>query len=115
MKQETCESCEVPKPVEAREGRKALWLALGAGALASACCVGPFLLVLLGVGLGAAAWLAKLEPFQPYFATLALAALGVAAWRRRRCGCKLGAGWWAAAVATLLLVTAPWWLAKVLS
>jgi mercuric ion transport protein len=48
---------------------------------ASLCCIGPLVLVLLGVG---GAWvgnLARLEPFRPYF--LAAAALALYfAWRR---------------------------------
>ena len=58
-------------------------LAAGAVAavLASACCLGPLLLVGLGVG---GTWLANLralEPYRPWFLGAALVALGLA-WRR---------------------------------
>lgn len=52
-----------------------------AALLASACCVGPLVLVSLGLG---GAWLANvsaLEPFRPWFLGAAAVAL-VLAWRR---------------------------------
>ena len=57
-------------------------LAVGgiAALLAGACCVGPFVLVSLGIG---GAWLANLqvlEPYRPLFIGVALLALGFA-WR----------------------------------
>jgi mercuric ion transport protein len=48
---------------------------------ASLCCVVPLVLVSLGIG---GAWLASLtalEPYRPWFAISALAALAVAGWR----------------------------------
>lgn len=48
---------------------------------ASLCCVVPLVLVSLGIS---GAWLASLtalEPYRPLFATVALASLGIAAWR----------------------------------
>ncbi|MBI2375506.1 MAG: mercury transporter MerT [Deltaproteobacteria bacterium] len=42
--------------------------------VASACCVGPLVFALLG--LGGAALLVKLEPYRPYFMTLTFALLG---------------------------------------
>ena len=58
-------------------------LALGglAAILASACCLGPLVLVLLGVS---GAWignLTRLEPYRPVFLGAALIALFVAWWR----------------------------------
>ena len=58
-------------------------LALGglAAVLASACCLGPLVLVLLGVS---GAWignLTRLEPYRPFFLSAALIALFFA-WRR---------------------------------
>ena len=58
-------------------------LAVGglAALLAGACCLGPFLLVSVGIG---GAWLANfgaLEPYRPVFIAVALVALGFA-WRR---------------------------------
>ena len=59
--------------------------ALGAGGiatlLAGACCLGPLVLVLLGVG---GAWISKLqllEPYRPIFIAAALACLGWGGWR----------------------------------
>ena len=63
--------------------------------LASACCIGPLLLALLG--LGGAGLLIKLEPWRPYFTVVTLAALGAGFWftyRKPRlvegddCGCE---------------------------
>lgn len=45
---------------------------------ASACCAGPLLLVLLGVGGAWGSRLMALQPLQPYFVALALAAFGFA-------------------------------------
>ncbi|WP_457280933.1 mercuric ion transporter MerT [Polaromonas sp. P5_D5] len=52
--------------------------------LASACCLGPLVLILLGFG---GAWignLALLEPYRPFFIAIALLALGLAGWRLYR-------------------------------
>lgn len=63
--------------------------------LASACCIGPLLLALLG--LGGAGLLIKLEPYRPYFTVAALATLGAGFWFTYRkpkvvegddCGCE---------------------------
>jgi mercuric ion transport protein len=45
---------------------------------ASACCAGPLLLVVLGVGGAWGSRLVALEPAQPYFVALALASFGFA-------------------------------------
>lgn len=54
-------------------------LALVASALAalgaSLCCLGPLVLVLLGVGGAWAGHLTRLEPLRPYFLTAAVLAL----------------------------------------
>lgn len=50
------------------------WGAVGSALVASACCVGPLLLALLGIG--GAGLLLELEPFRPYFVALTLALLG---------------------------------------
>jgi mercuric ion transport protein len=72
------------------------WLAFGGilGALgAASCCVIPFALFLAGVS---GAWignLTALEPYQPIFAAVALAFIGVGAWRlrmKRRVACVDG-------------------------
>lgn len=63
--------------------------------LASACCIGPLLLALLG--LGGAGLLIKLEPYRPYFTVATLGALGAGFWLTYRkpkvtegddCGCE---------------------------
>jgi mercuric ion transport protein len=48
-----------------------------AAVVASACCIGPVVLVLLGVGAFGAS-LAALEPYRPVFLTVTAAFLGVA-------------------------------------
>lgn len=76
--------------------RSSLLGAVGAGVLASACCVGP--LVAIGAGIGGA-WvsqLSALEPYRPIFVALALGALGLAWYREVRrsrepdCDCEEG-------------------------
>ncbi len=53
--------------------------AIVAGGLASACCIGPLMMVALGLG-SASAFIA-LEPYRPIFATFTLALIGWAGWR----------------------------------
>jgi mercuric ion transport protein len=48
---------------------------------ASACCAGPLLLVLLGIGGAWGSQLAGLEPYQPWFIAATLAFLGYAFYR----------------------------------
>jgi mercuric ion transport protein len=63
------------------QGRFALLLAGVAAILASTCCLGPLVLLLLGFS---GAWIGNLtllEPYRPYFLALATVAL-VLAWRR---------------------------------
>jgi mercuric ion transport protein len=50
-----------------------------AGGLASACCVGPLLVVVLG--LGSASAFVALTPYRPLFAGLTLVLLAWAGWR----------------------------------
>ncbi len=50
-----------------------------AGGLASACCIGPLIVALLGLG-SASAFIA-LEPYRPLFALITLALIGWAGWR----------------------------------
>lgn len=52
-----------------------------AALVASACCIGPLVLVLLGIGGAWAANLAVLEPLRPWFLVAAVLALAFA-WRR---------------------------------
>ncbi len=66
--------------VVAKQGR---WIAGGAligAVLASACCVVPLVLVMLGIS---GAWIANLtalEPYKPYVAAVTLALLGYGFW-----------------------------------
>lgn len=65
----------------APSGRAALAVGGIAAVLASACCAGPLVLVMLGVS---GAWIGNLtllEPYRPLFVGAALVALAVA-WRR---------------------------------
>lgn len=75
---------------EAKSGRAALFAGGLAAILASACCLGPLILVSVGLS---GAWignLTALEPYRPFFIAAALVALFFA-WRRifrpaRACG-----------------------------
>lgn len=63
------------------DGRTPLIAGGFAALLASACCLGPLVLVSIGLG---GAWLgnlAALEPYSPFFLAVALVSLGLA-WRR---------------------------------
>ena len=114
-------------PAKKPSGSNTNWsmgAALGAGALASACCTIPLALVGLGVG---GAWIGSLTALEPYrwmFVTLAVGALGYAGYnewqmsRRPDCDCEtslsptvrqslLGVG----ALAILALVVSPWLIA----
>ena len=111
-------------PAGVRE-RVALLLGGAAALLASACCLGPLVLLLLGVS---GAWignLAALEPYRPAFVALALLCLTLA-WRpvyRRAAACSPGdvcaspmmrtgykAAFWAVALLVLLALGYPWLL-----
>lgn len=66
---------------ESKSGRGSLIAAGIAAVLASACCLGPLVLITLGIS---GAWisnLAALEPYRPWFIGAALLAI-VFAWRR---------------------------------
>lgn len=65
-------------------GRGALAISGLAALLASSCCLGPLVLITLGVS---GAWisnLAALEPYRPYLLTVAMLALALAGWRLYR-------------------------------
>ena len=53
-----------------------------ASGLASACCIGPLMVVLLGFG-SASAFIA-MEPYRPVFAAVTLVLLGWAGWHHRQ-------------------------------
>ncbi|MEO5659523.1 MAG: mercuric ion transporter MerT [Polaromonas sp.] len=68
-------------PAPATPGRSALLAGAAAAILASTCCLGPLLLILLGFS---GAWignLSALEPLRPFFIGVAMLALFFA-WRR---------------------------------
>ncbi len=68
--------------------RAALAAAGAAALLASACCVAPLVLVLVGASGAWIGQLAGLEPYQPYFlagAAVALAYAGQQIWRAPAC------------------------------
>lgn len=89
-----------------------------AAGVASACCLGPVVLVLLGVGAFGAS-LAALEPYRPVLLAITMALLGVAfysAYRpaggvctqasRRRARISV----WLAALLVVVLVTFPYYV-----
>ncbi len=66
--------------VVAKQGRWIAGSALIGAVLASACCVVPLVLVMLGIS---GAWIANLtalEPYKPYVAAVTLALLGYGFW-----------------------------------
>ena len=75
-----------PDPLSPDDGKQAKGGLLAAGGvtgaiLASACCVAPLLLLMLGVS---GAWignLTALEPYKPLFATVALIFIGLGFWQ----------------------------------
>ncbi len=95
-----------------------------AALLASVCCVGPLVLVLLGVGGAWVANLTALEPYRPVFVGVALVFLGLA-FRKlylvpAACApgeaCAVPASrqrqrltFWVVAVVALALLTFPWY------
>lgn len=104
------------------------WFASGglvAALLASSCCILPLVLVLLGVS---GAWignLTALEPYNPIFAAVAIAAIGLGFWQvyvRTPRACAAGGDCstprsqaltkivlWVAAALTLVALTTRWW------
>lgn len=108
--------------------------ALSTALLASVCCIGPFLLAALGVGVGAtgalagtAGFLKGLLPYRPLFVGLTLLLLGVSfymAYRNSSSSCGTEGGctiqsakgtnrkWlWVMVTLAFLLILAPYWLA----
>ena len=93
--------------------------------LTSVCCIGPLVLLLLGV---TGAWighLTALEPYKPFFAAVALVFIGIGFWQiyfKSRPVCKAGSycakpgasiltqvSLWAASVLVGLALTISWW------
>lgn len=72
------ESTEATGHVSTPSARTGLIGAILAGIAASLCCVGPLVLLLLGIGGAWVASLSKLEPFRPLFIAITLGFLGYA-------------------------------------
>lgn len=92
-----------------------LFVAVVAGLVASACCAGPLILVLIGVGGAWVSDLTRLDPVRPWLTAVALGLLGYAHyryWRRRReaaCACAAPPTWrqqWWLWAGTLLVAVA---------
>lgn len=106
-------SADSPAPV-----RGGLTAAVLMGVLASLCCLGPLLLVVLGIGGAWVADLTVLDPIRPGLMAATIALLGLAHyryWSRRRvlaCDCqktRRQATWlWLATGAVVLLLAAPY-------
>lgn len=71
-------STEPTGQVSAPSARTGLIGAILAGIAASLCCVGPLVVLLLGIGGAWVASLSKLEPFRPLFIAITLGFLGYA-------------------------------------
>ena len=91
-----------------------------AAGVASACCLGPVVMVLLGVGAFGAS-LAALEPYRPVLLAITLALLGVAFYSAYRPAGSAGVctpasrrrarlSVWLAALLVLALVTFPYYV-----
>jgi len=114
-------------PTTDRPARKG-WLAAGGvlGAiLASTCCIGPLVLLTLGIS---GAWignLTALEPYKPIFAVIALGFIGAGFWQvyfRKPTVCAPGSycarpasaritktALWAALILVVAALTIGWW------
>jgi len=62
-----------------KQERTPLIAAILAGGLASACCLGPLIVVMLG--LGSASVFIAMEPYRPMFAVLTFILIGWAGWK----------------------------------
>ncbi len=101
------------------------WLNVGAALAAigaSLCCVGPFVLVLLGLGGGWMSTLVGFAPVRPFFILLTVGLLGWGFWRLYLTPCEDGdfcalphvrrrqrLAFWIVALLTLGLITFPWY------
>ena len=130
MSQSKVESLSLPERTDANKAggaKSGLAVAGVAGAFASVCCIGPLVLVSIGLGSAAAGIVAVFEPLRPVFIAVALAALVFAGWkiyRRPVEACEPGAAcavpqtnriyktvFWVVAVIVLLLLTFPYYIA----
>ena len=99
---------------ESKNERLTMFGAVLAGGLASACCIGPLAVVLLGFG-SASAYIA-MEPYRPVFAAISLILLAWAGWRHwrgrkqciaKRCPPKKPVLLWMLGGLSLLLLVSP--------
>jgi len=108
-----------------RSGPSGLWVAAVTALLGSLCCVGPLVLVLIGVGGAWVADLRVLDPMRPLLTVVTLFFLGWAHfrfWRARRistCACPKGAPtgalWlWVGTVFVVIVLAAPFILPALL-
>ncbi len=74
-------SASAPAPLQRTRAAPPLLAASLAGVLASACCLGPLVLLSVGVSGAWIGFLSVLEPYRPLFVGVALAAM-LLAWRR---------------------------------
>jgi mercuric ion transport protein len=131
MYQSNVESAAPPARADADQANRtrsgALAVAGISGVLASACCIGPLVLVSVGLGSLAAGIVAAFEPLRPVFIVIALAALAFAGWRIYRrpvAACEPGTAcatpqsdrlyktvFWVVAVIVLALITFPYYTA----
>ena len=104
--------------------RNTLIASILAGIGASACCIGPLVLVMLGIGGTWIANLTKLEPYRPVFVTMTLALLALAFHRLylKPAACEPGKPcadmnvikrqrgiFWLVAIPVLALLAFPWY------
>ncbi|MEC4683586.1 MAG: mercuric transporter MerT family protein [Nitrospirota bacterium] len=108
-----------------RSGRFPLLAGFLASVLSVACCVGPLLLVSLGLGGAWASRLAALDPYRPGFVARSVLFLGWGAWaayRRTPASCGPGAlcrppvrqsrrMLWGILVLSLSILAFPWYAA----
>jgi mercuric ion transport protein len=93
---------------------------------ASACCVGPLVLVSLGIGGAWMAHLTALEPYRPLFIAAVVLFLGLAFWRLYRTPVSCAGTdrciadrtrrmqrviFWIVTPLLLILCASPWWIA----
>ncbi len=97
-----------------KQYKTSLFGAVLAGGLASACCLGPFLLMALGVG--SASFFTVLTPYRPLFATITIALIAWSVWQHRQrkkacltgdCAAKNSAWLWIFGSLALLLLISP--------
>lgn len=66
------------KSLSTNQEKRSIAAVIAAALAASVCCVGPLLLVMLGIGGARVGNLTALEPFRPYLIGLTLLLLGYA-------------------------------------